>query len=65
MRFLTSTFSIRSTRGSTVLVDKRRKPKGWKQPGKQEWITVIECISASGVALPLSLIYKSGNLNSA
>jgi hypothetical protein len=57
-------FQAINTRGSTVLVDKRRKPKGRKQPGKQEWITVIECVSASGVALPLSLIYKSGNLNS-
>jgi hypothetical protein len=26
---------------------------------------VIECVSVLGVALPLSLIYKSGNLNSA
>jgi hypothetical protein len=60
-----SGFSIGSTRGSTVLVDKRRKLKGRKQPGKQEWITVIECVSASGVALPPSLIYKSKNLNSA
>jgi hypothetical protein len=59
-----SGFSIGLIRGSTVLVDKRRKPKGRKQPGKQEWITVIEYVSASGVALPLSLIYKSGNLNS-
>jgi hypothetical protein len=58
-------FQAINTRGSTVLVDKRRKRKGRKQPGKQEWITVIECVSASGVALPPSLIYKSGNLNSA
>lgn len=32
--------------------------RGVLQPGNREWVTVIECIGASGVALPPYLIFK-------
>lgn len=57
-------FSIGSTRGSFALYDRTKPPKGKRQPGRQEWITSIECISASGVALPPTLIFKGKNVNS-
>jgi hypothetical protein len=57
-------FSIGSTRGSFALYDRRATPKGKRQPGRQEWITSIECISASGVTLPPTLIFKGEKLNS-
>jgi hypothetical protein len=41
-----------------VLIDKAYKKRGKKQAAKQEWITAIECISATGVALPPSLFSK-------
>jgi hypothetical protein len=33
------------------------------QPGNREWVTVIECISAAGYALPPYIIFKSKTLN--
>ena len=57
-------FSIGSTRGSFALYDRTAIPKGKRQLGQQEWITSIECISASGVTLPPTLIFKGEKLNS-
>ena len=57
-------FSLGSTRKSVVLLDKRYKKRGKQQAGRQEWITAIECISAAGVTLPPTLIFKGQNLNS-
>lgn len=51
-------FSLGSTRRSIVLLDKKYKKRGKKQAGRREWITAIECISASEVALPPTLIFK-------
>jgi hypothetical protein len=38
--------------------------RGKRQPGRQEWITSIECISASGATLPPTLVFKKKNINS-
>ena len=41
-----------------------RKSKASKATsGKQEWVTTIECVSASGCALPPLVIFKADNLN--
>jgi hypothetical protein len=58
-------WTSRSILKSISPVDKRREPKRRKQLGKQEWIRAIQYTSASGVTLPQSLIWKSGNLDSA
>jgi hypothetical protein len=34
------------------------------QPGRQEWVTVIECISATGEKIPPYIIFKGQNLMS-
>ena len=57
-------FSIGSSRKSVVLLDQLNQHREKKQPGRQEWITCLECVSASGVTLPLYLISKGQNLNS-
>jgi hypothetical protein len=57
-------FSLGSTRRSIVLLDKKYRQRGKKQAGRREWIIAIECISASGVTLPPTLIFKGKNLNS-
>jgi hypothetical protein len=57
-------FSIGSSRKSVVLLDQLNQRREKKQPGRQEWITYLECVSASGVTLPLCLIFKGQNLNS-
>jgi hypothetical protein len=56
-------FSIGSTRKSAVLLDQLNKRREKKQSGQQEWITCLECVSASGVTLLLCLIFKGQNLN--
>jgi hypothetical protein len=57
-------FSIGSSRKSVVLLDQLNQCREKKQPGRQEWITCLECVSASGVTLPPCLIFKGENLNS-
>ena len=57
-------FSIGSSRKSVVLLDQLNQRREKKQPGRQEWITCLECVSASGVTLPPCLIFKGENLNS-
>jgi hypothetical protein len=57
-------FSIGSSRKSVVLLDQLNQRREKKQPGRQELITCLECVSASGVTLPLCLIFKGENLNS-
>jgi len=32
------------------------------QPGRQEWVTVIECISGTGERIPPYVIFKGQNL---
>jgi len=49
---------------SVVLLDQLNQRREKKQPGRQEWITCLECVSASGVTLPPCLIFKGENLNS-
>jgi hypothetical protein len=57
-------FSTGSSRKSVVLLDQLNQRREKKQPGRQEWITCLECVSASGVTLPPCLIFKGQNLNS-
>jgi hypothetical protein len=57
-------FSLRSTRQSIVLLNKKYRQRGKKQTGRREWITAIECISALGATLLPTLIFKGKNLNS-
>jgi len=57
-------FSIGSSRKSVVLLDQLNQYREKKQPGRQEWITSLECVNAAGVTLPPCLIFKGENLNS-
>jgi hypothetical protein len=57
-------FSVGSSRKSVVLLDQLNQRRDKTQPGRQEWITSLECVSASGVTLPPCLIFKGQNLNS-
>jgi hypothetical protein len=57
-------FLIESSRKSVVLLDQLNQRREKKQPGRQEWITCLEYVSASGVTLPPCLIFKGQNPNS-
>ena len=58
-----TSFSLRSTQRSIVLLDKKYKKRGKKQARQQEQIIAIEYISTLEVTLLLTLIFKRKNLN--
>jgi len=45
-----------------VVVDSTLRRKYQAQPGRQEWITVIECICANGSSIPPMIIFKGNSL---
>lgn len=55
-------YHIGMTMASRVIVDLGAKGKVQKAkkstPGRQEWVTTIECFSAAGIALPPMIIFK-------
>ena len=57
-------FALGTTQSSKVLVGKEGTRRFKKIPGRQEWITAIECISASGTPLPPLVIFKAKDTNS-
>jgi hypothetical protein len=52
-------FALGTTLPSKVLIREGDTTAFKKISGRQEWITVIECIGASGAALPPLLIFKA------
>jgi hypothetical protein len=51
-------FALGTTLPSKVLIRRGDTTAFKKISGRQEWITAIECIRASGVTLPPLLIFK-------
>ena len=58
-------FALGTTLPSKVLIRGGDTRAFKKISGRQEWITAIECIGASGVALPPLLIFKAKYTNTA
>jgi len=60
-----SGFAVGESQSSRALVNIREK-SSWKViSGRQEWITAIECVSASGKAIPPLIIFKAKHTNTA
>lgn len=57
-------FLLGTTQSTRIIVDSTQKSSWKATPGRQEWITVIECIDATGGALPPMVIFKAKNTNS-
>jgi hypothetical protein len=56
-------FAVGASQSLRALVN-IRDTSSWKQTGsRQEWITAIECVSASSVAIPPLLIFKAKHTN--
>ena len=58
-----SGFSIGNIKGAQVVVDTTLLTKYQAHPGRQEWATVIECISAIGSLIPPLIILKGKNVS--
>ena len=57
-------FAVGGTQSTRIIVDSTQK-SNWKvTAGKQEWVTVLECIDGAGGALPPLIIFKAQNTNS-
>lgn len=45
-----------------MVVDKKLRKKYQASPGKQEWVTAIECVGADGTKIPPMIIFKGENI---
>lgn len=54
--------SIGTCQGTNVVIDTSVKQAYTAQPGRQEWVTVIECISATGTKISPYVIFKGKNV---
>jgi hypothetical protein len=57
-------FAIGISQTSYVVVDSRLRKKYQAHPGRQEWITAVECICVDGTSIPPLIIFKGENLMS-
>ena len=55
-------FAIGISQSSFVVVDSRLRRKYQAEPGRQEWVTVVECICADRGLIPPLVIFKGENL---
>ena len=62
LTLLTIGFAVRESQASYVVVDSSLHWKYQAEPGRQEWITVIEYICADGSVISLMVIFKGKNL---
>src|SRR5271169_6566375 len=58
-----SGFSIGKINATRVIIDKRLRTKYQAQPGRQEWVSVVECICADGTSVPPLVIFRGENLS--
>jgi len=56
-------FSIGSIKATRVIIDKTQRSRYAAQPGRQEWVSVIECISMDGTAMSPFIIFKGKTLS--
>src|SRR2546423_10500636 len=57
-------FAIGAAQTTYVVVDSQLWKKYQTQPGRQEWITVVECIYTDRIAIRPFVIFKGENLMS-
>ena len=57
-------FAIGITQRSYAIVDSRVRKRYQAQPGRQEWVTSVECVCADGTNLSPFIIFKGENLMS-
>ena len=58
-------YAVGETESTRIIVDSTLK-SNWKvTAGRQEWITVLECVNADGGSLPPMIIFKAQNTNTA
>src|SRR5438270_3488786 len=56
-------FGIGTSQSSHVVVDTTLRTRYKLEPGRQEWVSVVECICGDGSALPPLVIMKGKNIS--
>jgi hypothetical protein len=60
-----SGFSIGKINATRIIINKKLRMKYQAQPGRQEWVSVVECICTDGTAIPPLVIFRGENLSTA
>jgi len=58
-----SGFAIGEKEPGRCIINARIRQKFQAKPGRQEWVTVVECVCADGSVLPPLVIFKAENLS--
>ena len=58
-----SGFAIGEKEAGRVIINSRIRQKFQAKPGRQEWVTVVECVCADGSHVPPLVIFKAENLS--
>lgn len=58
-----SGFSIGAIKAGKVVIDKELRSRFQAEPGREEWVTVIECICADGTSISSYVIFKGKDIN--
>jgi hypothetical protein len=58
-----SGFAIGEIEASKCIINTHIRQRLQAKPGRQEWVTTVECICADGTSIPLLVIFKAENLN--
>lgn len=58
-----SGFGVEKGKARHVVIDTTIKQKYQAEPGRQEWVTVMECICANGDWISPLIIFKGENLS--
>ena len=58
-----SGFSIGTIEAMHVIINSKIQQNYQAQPGRQEWVTSIECICADGTAIPPLIVFRGENLS--
>lgn len=58
-----SGFAIGEKEAGKVIINAEVRQKFQAKPGRQEWVTVVECICADGTVVPPLVIFKAENLS--
>jgi hypothetical protein len=55
-------FSIRTMQSTRIIVDSTLRTRFQAHPGRQEWVSAVECIYMDGTAIKPLIIFKGQNI---
>ena len=58
-------FQFGTTEASKIIINQQIRECYQAHPGRQEWVTSVECICAIGTFIPPLIIFRAENISSA